>query len=83
VNSYIRGLTGALVLAGMLGTVGCGPDNEGDAAKVAADKKDPGPVNPNAIKKDIPPQPKTQEEFFKNAPNPKDQAPTSTPTPKK
>ena len=65
VKSYIRGLAGAFVVAGMLGVMGCGPDNESDASKVSAEKKDPGPVNPNAIKKDIPPQPKTQEEFFK------------------
>ncbi len=80
-KSYIRGLAGAFVVVGMLGVVGCGADNESDAAKVAGEKQDAGPVNPDAKKVNIPPQPKTQEEFFKNMPNPKDQAPTSTPSP--
>jgi len=49
---------------GMLGVVGCGPDNETEADKLAKTAGDPGAVNPKA-KGDALPAPKTQEEHFK------------------
>jgi hypothetical protein len=83
VKSYIRALASSFVLVGALGLVGCSPDNETEAGKSVGQVKDFGPTNPDAKKAEVLPPPKTQKEFFDRAPNPKDQAPTSTPTPKK
>jgi hypothetical protein len=75
VKSYICGLASTLALMGVLGTVGCSPDNETEANKASSVAKDPGPTNPDAIKVPDKPQPKSQKEFFQNQPDPRAQNP--------
>jgi len=82
VKSYIRGLASTLALLGVLGTVGCSPDNETDASKATATAKDPGPTNPDAVTVPVKPQPKSQKEFFQNQPDPRAQSPTGAPAKK-
>jgi hypothetical protein len=82
VKSYIRVLASTFALVGILGTVGCSPDNESEASKAAAGVKDPGPANPDAIKVPDKPQPKSQKEFFQNQPDPRAQNPQGAPAKK-
>jgi hypothetical protein len=61
-------MVGAFVLLGLIGVVGCGPDNEGDAAKTAAQNKDP-----NAKEEAAPKFARSQKEAFENMPKATDQ----------
>jgi len=61
VRSFTRGLGVALFSLGLLGVIGCGTENEGEAARLAKTAGDPGAPNPKAKADDLPP-PKTQEE---------------------
>jgi hypothetical protein len=51
----------------MLGVLGCGPDNETEADKLAKTAGDPGAANPKAISDAKEAPPATQEEFGKRA----------------
>jgi hypothetical protein len=48
VKMFTRKLGAALMVIGMLGLAGCGPDNETEAQNLGKKLGDPGPANPNA-----------------------------------
>jgi hypothetical protein len=57
VKAFNRILFASLVMAGMLGFAGCGPDNETEGQKLSTKIGDPGKVDPSVIPKEkvIPP----------------------------
>lgn len=63
-----REVVGLLGLAA-LATVGCAPDNEGEAELARKSAGDPGKANPNSKTVAPPPVPKSQEEWMKNKGN--------------
>jgi hypothetical protein len=44
VKAFTRALCLATVMMGMLGVIGCGPDNEAEGKKASAALGDPGPA---------------------------------------
>jgi len=67
VNSLTRGFGLSVLGLAMLGTTGCGVDNETESEKLSKGMGDPGAVNPNTKKDETAnlPPPKSQEEWFK------------------
>jgi hypothetical protein len=66
VKWFMRGLTVLLLCVGTLSVLGCGPDNETEADRLAKTIGDPGKPDPKGVPAaaDLPPA-KTQEEVFK------------------
>lgn len=66
---FMRGLSAPLLCVGMLGVLGCGPDNESEVDRLNKTQPlgDPGKPNPDAVSKEpeTPSGPMTQEQFFK------------------
>jgi len=67
VKSFTRGLGLALLILGMLGVTGCGPDNDTEALKAQKVEKDPGPINPKAVATNPPVQAQTQQQQYEQS----------------
>jgi hypothetical protein len=65
VKSFMRGLTVLILCLGTLGVLGCGPDNDTEADRLAKTAGDPGKADPKGIPQTQEAPPKTQEEFAK------------------
>jgi len=61
---FIRGLIAPLLCVGMLGVLGCGPDNETEANRLAKTIGDPGKPDPKGVPTAIEPPPKSQAEQY-------------------
>jgi hypothetical protein len=68
VKAFNRRLFAALVMAGMLGFAGCGPDNETEGQKLSTKLGDPGKVNPDVVPKDKVTPPSTSADRAKVGP---------------
>ncbi|MGO9468339.1 MAG: hypothetical protein ACLQIB_13830 [Isosphaeraceae bacterium] len=60
---FMRGLSASLLCVGMLGVLGCGPDNETEANRGTA-IGDPGKPDPKGMPATIEPPPKSQAEAY-------------------
>jgi len=65
VKWFMRGLSAPLLCVGLLGVLGCGPDNDTEADRLAKSIGDPGKPDPKGLPTTSQPPAKTQEEFFK------------------
>jgi hypothetical protein len=65
VKAFTRGLSAVVVSVGLLGVVGCGPENEAEGVKLGKAAGDPGAANPNATKVEAKPVPNSQVEAYK------------------
>jgi hypothetical protein len=65
VKWFMRGLSVPLLCVGLLGVLGCGPDNETEANRLAKSIGDPGKPDAKGVPTKLQPAPTTQEEFFK------------------
>ena len=62
---FMRGLSAPLLCVGMLGVLGCGPDNETEADRLAKTIGDPGKPDPKGVPATTQPTPTSREEYFK------------------
>jgi hypothetical protein len=74
VKAFTCGVGMVLISIGLVGTPGCGPDNESEAKKASATLGDPGPQKGKAVE-NVPPT--TPDAYKKKAdmPNYKSEAP--------
>jgi hypothetical protein len=68
VKAFNRSLFASLVVVGMLGFVGCGPDNESEGQKLSTKIGDPGKMNPDAVPKETVAPPRTSAERAQRGP---------------
>jgi hypothetical protein len=68
VKAFKRSLFASLVVAGMLGFAGCGPDNESEGQNLSSKIGDPGKANPDSIPKTVAPVPKSDSERGQRGP---------------
>ncbi len=62
---FMRGLSASLLCVGMLGVLGCGPDNESEADRLAKTIGDPGKPDPKGVPTTTQPPANTPEEMYK------------------
>ncbi len=62
---FMRGLSASLLCVGMLGVLGCGPDNDTEADRLAKTIGDPGKPNPKGIPTTTLEPAGTQEENYR------------------
>ncbi len=63
-NWFMRGLSASLLCVSMLGVLGCGPDNETEANRLAKTIGDPGKPDAKGVPAAIEPPPKSQAEQY-------------------
>jgi hypothetical protein len=61
----MRGLSAALLCVGTLGVLGCGPDNDVEADRLAKSAGDPGKADPKGLPEAKQTPATSQQEFFK------------------
>ncbi|MGO9470908.1 MAG: hypothetical protein ACLQIB_13840 [Isosphaeraceae bacterium] len=62
---FIRGLSASLLCVGIVGVLGCGPDNDTEANRLAKSIGDPGKPDPKGVPATLQPAANTQEELRK------------------
>jgi len=60
----MRGVIASLLCAGILGVLGCGPDNETEGDRLKKTIGDPGKPDPKGVPATVEPPPKNQAEAY-------------------
>lgn len=68
-TAFNRRLFASLVIVGMLGFAGCGPDNETEGQKLATKAGDPGKANPGSLPEVKQTPPRTSAERAQRGPS--------------